>query len=168
MSAVLAGVLAGITWAVETLLLGIALSMSPLCSTQQAAALAPFASTFLHDLFSALWLCLYNALRGRLPDAAAALRTKSGRFAALAAIIGGPVGMTGYMLCVANMGASIGAVASAVYPAVGAVLSFFFLKKVYVHLVISHAFSFRLNPLCHKERTDKSCISCIFVPCRNV
>ena len=128
-NAVLAGVLAGITWAVETLLLGIALSMSPLCSTQQAAALAPFASTFLHDLFSALWLCLYNALHGRLPDAAAALRTKSGRFAALAAIIGGPVGMTGYMLCVANMGASIGAVASAVYPAVGAVLAFFFLKE---------------------------------------
>ena len=47
----------------------------------------------------------------------------------LAAVIGGPVGMTGYVLSVANMGASIGAVASAVYPAIGAVLAYFFLKE---------------------------------------
>lgn len=127
--AVFAGILAGMTWAVETILLGIALSMNPLCSTPQALALAPFVSTFLHDLFSALCLCIINGVRGRLPDVAAALKTKNGRFAALAAIVGGPVGMTGYTLCVANLGASIGAVASAVYPAIGAVLAFFFLKE---------------------------------------
>ena len=91
-----AGILAGMTWAVETILLGIALSMNPLCSTPQAMALAPFVSTFLHDLFSALCLCIINGVRGRLPDVAAALKTKNGRFAALAAIVGGPVGMTGY------------------------------------------------------------------------
>ena len=37
--------------------------------------------------------------------------------------------MTGYVLSVANMGASIGAVASAIFPAVGAVLAYFFLKE---------------------------------------
>ena len=64
-----------------------------------------------------------------MPNVIKALKTKSGRFVALAAVIGGPVGMTGYVLSVANMGASIGAVASAIFPAIGAVLAYFFLKE---------------------------------------
>lgn len=124
-----AGIVAGITWAVETIVLGIALSMTPFVSSEQAIVLAPFASTFLHDLFSALWACLYNGIRGNLPDVIKAVKSRSGRFVALAAVIGGPVGMTGYVLSVANMGASIGAVASAVFPAIGSVLAYFFLKE---------------------------------------
>ena len=124
-----AGIIAGVTWAVETIVLGIALAMSPFCSTEQAVLLAPFASTFLHDLFSAIWSCVYNGARGNLRAVGRALKTKSGRFVALAAVIGGPVGMTGYVLSVANMGASIGAVASAIFPAIGAVLAYIFLKE---------------------------------------
>lgn len=125
----IAGILAGITWAIETIILGIALSMTPFISSQRAVVLAPFASTFLHDLFSALWACTYNGVKGNLPNVVRALKTKSGKFVALAAVIGGPVGMTGYVLSVANMGASIGAVASAIFPAIGAVLAYIFLKE---------------------------------------
>jgi len=124
-----AGILAGITWAVETVVLGIALAMSPFVSTEQAIALAPFVSTFLHDFFSAIWSALFNGVRGNLPNVWKAVKTKSGRFVALAAIIGGPVGMTGYVLSVNYMGASIGAVASAIFPAIGAVLAYIFLKE---------------------------------------
>lgn len=124
-----AGILAGITWAIETIILGIALSMSSFVSTEQAVVLAPFASTFLHDAFSAIWSAIYNGIRGNMAAVARALKTKSGKFVALAAVIGGPVGMTGYVLSVANMGASIGAVASAIFPAIGAVLAYFFLKE---------------------------------------
>lgn len=124
-----AGIIAGITWAVETIILGIALVMSPFVSTEQAVLLAPFVSTFLHDAFSAIWSCAYNGVKGNLPSVVKALKTKSGRFVALAAVIGGPVGMTGYVLSVANMGASIGAVASAIFPAIGAVLAYFSLKE---------------------------------------
>lgn len=124
-----AGIIAGITWAVETIILGIALAMSPFVSTEQAVILAPFASTFLHDFFSAIWACIYNGIRGNLPGVVKAMKTKSGKFVALAAVIGGPIGMTGYVLSVANMGASIGAVASAIFPAIGAVLAYFFLKE---------------------------------------
>ena len=124
-----AGIIAGITWAIETIILGIALSMAPFLSSEQAIMLAPFVSTFIHDAFSAIWACLYNGVRGNLPNVVKALKTKSGKFVALAAIIGGPVGMTGYVLSVANMGASIGAVASAVFPAIGAVLAYIFLKE---------------------------------------
>ena len=125
----ISGILSGITWAIETIVLGIALAMSPFVSTEQAVVLAPFASTFLHDAFSAIWSCIYNAVRGNLKDVGKALKTRSGKFVALAAIIGGPIGMTGYVLSVAYLGASIGAVASAVFPAIGAVLAYFFLKE---------------------------------------
>lgn len=124
-----AGVIAGVTWAIETTILGIALAMSPFVSTEQAVFLAPFVSTFIHDAFSAIWACVYNGVRGNLPNVVKALKTKSGRFVSLAAVIGGPVGMTGYVLAVANMGASIGAVASAIFPAIGSVLAYFFLKE---------------------------------------
>ena len=50
-----AGIIAGITWAIETIVLGIALAMTPFVSTEQAVFLAPFVSTFLHDFFSAIW-----------------------------------------------------------------------------------------------------------------
>ena len=42
--------------------------------------------------------------------------------------------MTGYVMAVNYMGSSVGAVASAIYPAIGTVLAFVFLKeKVYLH-----------------------------------
>ena len=125
----LAGIIAGITWAIETLVLGIALGMSPFFTTEQAVFLAPFVSTFLHDTFSAIRATIYNAIKGNSKNVWKAFKTKSGKFVVLAAVIGGPVGMTGYVMSVNYMGASIGAVASAVFPAIGAVLAFFFLKE---------------------------------------
>ena len=124
-----AGILAGVTWALETIILGIALAMSPFATTEQAIFLAPFVSTFIHDAFSALWACLFNGVRGKLPAFVRALKTRSGKFVVLAAVIGGPIGMTGYVLTINNMGASIGALASAIFPAIGAVLAYFFLKE---------------------------------------
>ena len=124
-----AGIIAGFTWAIETIILGIALAMSPFVSTEQAVLLAPFVSTFLHDAFSAIWACLYNGIHGNLLSVWKALKTKNGLYVSLAALIGGPVGMTGYVLSVANLGASVAAVASAVFPAIGAVLAYFFLKE---------------------------------------
>ena len=125
----LAGIIAGITWALETVILGIALAMSPFCSTEQAIFLAPFVSTFLHDTCSALWAWIYNGVRGKLPGVWKAFKTKSGKWVVVAAIIGGPIGMTGYVLAVNYMGASIGAVASAIFPAIGSVLAYIFLKE---------------------------------------
>ena len=124
------GIIAGVAWALETVILGIALSMTPFVSTEQAILLAPFVSTFIHDAFSAIWAAIYNGARGNLKKVwHAAFGTKGGKFVMLAAVIGGPVGMTGYVLAINYMGASIGAVASAIFPAIGAILAYFFLKE---------------------------------------
>lgn len=124
-----AGIIAGATWGVETVVLGMALAMSPFFSTEQAIFLAPFVSTFIHDGFSAIFAWIYNIVRGHGGDVIKALKTKSGKFVVLAAVIGGPVGMTGYVLAVNYMGAAIGGVASAIFPAIGAVLAYIFLKE---------------------------------------
>lgn len=124
-----AGIIAGITWAIATVVLGIALGMTPFLSTEQAIFLAPFVSTFLHDASSAIWATAYNGVRGNLQNVWKAFCTKSGKFVVLAALIGGPIGMTGYVMAVNYMGASIGAVASAVFPAIGSILAYIFLKE---------------------------------------
>lgn len=125
----ISGILAGVTWALETIILGIALAMSPFVSSEQAVFLAPFVSTFLHDTCSAIWATIYNGTRGNLKKVFSCLKKRGGRFVIVGAVIGGPVGMTGYVLAVNYMGASIGAVASAIFPAIGAVLAYFFLKE---------------------------------------
>lgn len=125
----LSGILAGVTWALETIILGLAMNMAPFISTEQAIFLAPFVSTFLHDACSAIWATLYNLFRGNIKNVKKAFSTKSGKYVALAAVIGGPVGMTGYVMSINYMGASIGAVASAIFPAIGSILAYFFLKE---------------------------------------
>ncbi|MBR3077667.1 MAG: DMT family transporter [Oscillospiraceae bacterium] len=127
----LSGILAAVTWALETVIIGIALAMSPLVnSLGEAIFLAPFISTFLHDACSAVFSWIYNGARGKLGGVFHALfRTRSGKWVVIAAIIGGPVGMTGYVMAVTYMGASIAAIASAIFPAIGSVLACIFLKE---------------------------------------
>ncbi len=147
------GVIAGITWALETIILGIALAMSPFVSGEKALLLAPFISTFLHDAFSAIYMMLFNAIRGSLKEVLKILKTKNAKWLILASAIGGPVGMTGYVLAVKYMGASIGAVASAIYPAIGSVLAYFFLKEkikwyqwIFLSLTLCGVFGLSYSP----------------------
>ena len=123
------GIFAGITWAIETVVLGVALSMSPFVSTPQAMFLAPFVATFLHDAFSALYMFLYNAIKGNLRNLFEVFKNDQFKWLVLASAIGGPIGMTGYVLAVNYMGSSIGAVATAIYPAIGTAIACIFLKE---------------------------------------
>lgn len=124
------GIFAGMSWALETIVLSIALSLSPFVSGTQAMFLAPFVATFLHDFTSFLWATFYNILKGNFDKVMHVLfHTKSSRYVILAAFIGGPVGMSGYSMAIQYMGASMGAVASAIFPAIGSILAWIFLKE---------------------------------------
>lgn len=123
------GLVAGITWALETIFLSLALQSAPFVKTDQAIFLAPFVSTFLHDTCSALYMLFLNLVRGKGKKVVKALTTFNGRLVMIAALIGGPIGMTGYTLAVNNMGSAIGAVSTAIFPAIGSVLACYFLKE---------------------------------------
>ena len=123
------GLSAGVLWALDTVILGVALSMTPFASAGQAAALAPFVSTFLHDACSSLWMLLYMGVRQQWRQTSRVLKTRSGRFILLGALLGGPVGMTGYIYAINSIGPVYTAVISSTFPAVGALLSWVFLKE---------------------------------------
>ena len=123
------GLFSGILWGLDTVVLGIALSMSPYIGTAEAIAFAAIASSFLHDAGCAIWLMIYMGAKRRLKYTLAALKTRSGKVVMLGALLGGPIGMTGYVIAINNIGAAYTAIISAFYPALGAFLSFVLLKE---------------------------------------
>ncbi|HQE70395.1 MAG TPA: DMT family transporter [Atopobiaceae bacterium] len=123
------GLGAALTWALDTVILGIALSSAAFTSTPQAVALAAFVSTFLHDASSAVCAFIYMGLRGKLADTWRTLRSKAGLVVIGAALIGGPIGMTGYVTAIDNIGAGYAAAISAFFPAFGALLATFTLHE---------------------------------------
>lgn len=132
------GLASGLLWALDTVILGIALAMSPFVDTAEAIALASIVGAALHDVFCAAWLFLYMAFRRRLKDTSAALKTRGGKIVMLGALLGGPVGMTGYVISISNIGAAYTAIISSFYPAFGAVLAVAILKeKMLARQVIS-------------------------------
>lgn len=123
------GLTSGLLWGLDTVILGIGLAMSPYIGTAEALALAAIVGAALHDVFCALWLFLYMAVRRRLKDTLAALKTRSGKVVMLGALLGGPVGMTGYVIAINNIGAGYTAIISSFYPAFGTVMAVLLLKE---------------------------------------
>lgn len=123
------GLAAAITWALDTVILSIALSSTAFLDTPTAIALASFTSTFLHDATSAVFMFVYMAVRRKLGETGRLLKTKYGWAVVLAGFIGAPIGMTGYVLAIDNIGPAYTAAISSFFPAYGAVLSAIFLKE---------------------------------------
>lgn len=119
------GLLSGILWAIDTVVLGIALSMGIYATNAHAALVS---ATF-HDVFAALILLLYLTARGRLAQTVSALKTPNGKMVMLGALLGGPIGMSGYLAAIEHIGAGYTAAISAFYPAVGAFLAVVILKE---------------------------------------
>lgn len=136
------GIFSALTWGIDTVLAGMILESAPFIDGDNALLLAPFVSTFLHDLFSTLWTFIYLLIKGQINRLMKALKTKSARYVMLGALMGGPVGMTGYILSIKYLGPSYTASISSIYPAVGALLAAIILKeklnkKAYIGLILS-------------------------------
>ena len=123
------GLLAGLFWGLDTVIIGVALAMSPFLDTTQAIFLSPFISTFIHDFFSSIWMLGYMGIKKQYKNVLTALKSRSGKFIMLAALVGGPVGMTGYVLSIKYIGASYTAIISSLFPALGAFFAYVFLKE---------------------------------------
>lgn len=123
------GLAGGALWGLDTVILGVVLSMGIFSDTPQAAFLAPFVSTFLHDLASSVWMLGYMGIKKQCRATVQVFRTGSGRFIVLGAVLGGPVGMSAYVTAIQLIGPSYTAVISAMYPALGTLFAFLFLKE---------------------------------------
>ena len=102
------GLASGALWGLDTVILGMALLLIPFLGSPDAA----LASAALHDTVCALLLLVFMGFKGRLRDTLTAARTKSGRAVMVAALLGGPVGMTGYLIAINNIGPGYTAIIS--------------------------------------------------------
>ena len=119
------GIFSGALWGLDTVVLAIALAMTPFLDFGQSA----LAGAVLHDVACAVILLVYMAVRGRLRDTAVALRTRPGKSVIVAALLGGPIGMSGYLIAIDNIGPGLTAIISTFYPALGTLLAFILLKE---------------------------------------
>ncbi|WP_407311439.1 DMT family transporter [Desulfosporosinus sp. SB140] len=120
--------LGGAFWGLDGVLMGMVLSLGPFANNMSIFA-APLVGACLHDGFSTLWLFIHNVVKGKWKDYVRTLRTRPAKMIILAAILGGPIGMSGNLLGIYFAGASYTAAITAAYPAIGAILSLIFLKE---------------------------------------
>lgn len=84
---------------------------------------APLVSTALHDLFSAGWMSILVSITHGWKQVKKALQCQGGRRVMMAALLGGPAGMSGYVFAVRFLGPSLTAAISSFYPALAALIS---------------------------------------------
>ena len=133
------GVLVGIFWGLDGVLMGQA-GQAPVLSQLEAAAAAgvsetafrfsPLVTAFFHESFCFLWVALFLCFHKQLKQAFfVLLHTKKGRATALAALVGSPIGMSAYLLGIKYAGAPYASSISVIYPGIGAIISYFVLKE---------------------------------------
>lgn len=162
------GMFSGFTWALDTVLIGLILSSALFMSTDKVIFLAPLVSTFFHDALSSLWMLLLLGVKGQLKETFVKLKTRSGMFVILGALLGGPIGMTFYVLAVKYLGATMAASMSAVYPAMGAFFAFLILKdkltlKNWIGLFISILFIFLLGFSSGEIQSQNAILGFLFI-----
>ena len=126
---IITGILSGATWGLDAVMLGVVMVMTPFVENPILLIAGGVLCSALHDLFSAFWLFGYMGYHGRLKELIPAIKTKDGRWCAVAAIFGGPLAMTFYTLAISIGGAALAASVTAIYPLLGTAMAVFILKE---------------------------------------
>ena len=126
-SGLLWAVLSGVTWGADGVILGLVFTMAPFLGA--AALVAPLAVAALHDGLATGWMLAFNGATGRLKALPRSLASRHGLVLCAAAVIGGPIAMSGYLFGIKYAGPAYTLAISATFPAVGAVLSHAFLHE---------------------------------------
>lgn len=131
------GLTSGVFWGLNSVLLGLVLIIPKLINLGSNASLL---ITLIHDGISFVILFGILFYFRQIKSFLSILFSISGFKIILAALLGGPVGMGAYILAINNLGPSVAASGSAIYPAVGALLAFVFLRrKMKVHSILGFA-----------------------------
>ena len=123
------GILSGMTWGLDTVLIGVAIAMTPFVENPVLLIGGTVICSMLHDVFAALWMLVIMGYKGRLKDLMPAIKSKDGLFCVLGALFGGPLAMTFYMLAIAKGGAALTAIVTACYPLLGSAMAMLILKE---------------------------------------
>lgn len=133
------GILVGLAWGLDGVLMGRvgmnslftdkAMSLSQGVSTL-SFEFSPLVTAFFHESFCFVWIALFLLFKNQFKQVFYLLfKTKKGKAAAIAALVGSPIGMSAYLLGIKYASAPYAASISVIYPGVGAILSYFILKE---------------------------------------
>lgn len=121
------GILVGFAWGLDTVLMGlISLNNSILSNATASVSLV---IAFLHDSFAFIWLLLVMVCIKQLKSTFSLLKTKKGKAACLAAFVGAPIGMSGFVLGIKYASPAYASAISVIYPGIGAILAYLILKE---------------------------------------
>jgi len=135
---IFAGVMSGLLWGASGTVLGLTQGFPPFSSTTmpedinlQIGILVAMAisGAFLHDFFATIWVGVNNIKNGKFKEYGRSLRTKPGMAVCLGAILGGPIGMSGYLLGITFVNPAYALPITAAYPALAAVLATIIFKE---------------------------------------
>lgn len=157
---ILFGIFVGIAWGLDGVLMG-RVGMDPIFTDEAYAlslgvshtsfAFSPLVTAFFHESFCFMWVALVLLFGKQLKQVFYLLfKTKKGKAAALAALVGSPIGMSAYLLGIKYATAPYASSISVIYPGVGALLSYLVLKeklsvRAVIGIVISLTGSFMLG-----------------------
>lgn len=128
------GLASGFFWGLDSVVLGIALVYPIMIGLGAKASLV---TTFIHDSFSFLILLVLLVKLKKLKEFYKVIKTKAGLAIIAAALLGGPIGMGGYIMAINFLGSTLASSVSAIYPAIGLLLAYIFLKeRMKMHSII--------------------------------
>lgn len=120
------GATSAVAWGVDTVIIGFIIASTPF---KEAVMLAPIIAAFMHDFFSSIWISSLMIIKGEFINVLKLLKTKSGAILIIGALAGGPLAMSFYFLGIQYAGVTYAASIASIFPGIGAVLAFFFLKE---------------------------------------
>ncbi|SFU96514.1 DMT family transporter [Xenorhabdus koppenhoeferi] len=118
------GLFSGVFWGLSGVLLALLLKDNTLAS----CFLIPIIIACLNDLISFVYMFFYLLYQKKHQEILSILKNKNYLIITIAAIFGGPMGMSFYILAIKYIGIGYTATISALYPAIGTLISFFLLK----------------------------------------
>lgn len=122
------GLISGVLYGLDGILLGMVFPLVPNINSS-GLFVVPIVIACLYDGFAALWIFTKNIISGKWREYGRTLRSPLSKIIILAAILGGPIGMSGNLMGIYFAGASYTAAITSAYPAIGALLGAFFLKE---------------------------------------
>lgn len=135
----LLGIFVGIAWGLDGVLMvrvglnsiftdkAFALSQG---ISETSFSFSPLVTAFFHESFCFFWVALVLLFSKQLKHVFYLLfKTKKGKATAIAALVGSPIGMSAYLLGIKYATAPYASSISVIYPGVGALLSYLFLKE---------------------------------------
>jgi len=125
----------GVFWGLDAVILAAILvwvvAKGTIAESASLFFLMPLIFAMLHDASCGIFMVFFCMVNGKIKEYIRTMRTKPGWVIVLAAIFGGPLAMSGYLLGI-SFGGPYAVAITTCFPAVGAILGAIFLKeKIY-------------------------------------